>query len=1327
MNGGPRLRTLRARRPRQMVSNTAPKHMMLLKTMAVRISIGACAATGLLLFAGLPARAAETVDLRGYGKVSAELTANRAAFTCENAEKADILLGKLLADLFWDKSQEDRQSVIAVHGKPVTVHSLPGQGSAAIARAGAAVVILGASDPRQVEVLAGNEPLLAGGDVTSRQAKPYPLYLDFYDNRALKAFVHPMHSVHKLGLDSHWPFLNIFGGGAAFLHPLPNFDSPAPGVIQWTATDYEVRQAEMKGGMVVPGPGGGGEAPLWEYNADPDHMMKASDATLLGQWNGIGMAGAHYESWGLPLETRHRLDLGFLRQAMERYRGSAAVGGWYVFAGSPGIEFGFHDRATLSWDQSRDGEASWRKWLRDIQHYSLAETGQRWHGDPKRFAHWEDVKVPDANEFFGRLGPDSFRISEGWRWRAAQAEEKNPPAADAPGWAPVEMPPSHDQLLLPASEASFFQTTFDPSAWRAELKNGEPGNAAPDVWLVFAGDGLGKDAARVMLNGVELEAPRDSEAREGPFAMRATGALKAGRNELTVRLKKARETSNGKLAGAVFLTRHEPKYMPYLGPGANARYSDFRQWQAWAIYEYHRDMIKLARRLDSDRPLILSGSSHQLFDHSAALAADFGMAVEHTGREAWYHPWWPGLGLIAGFYGAGEESGSARGDVLDREFSWIMFDADSSHTFFWDVEDYILRERQDGWFSNHRRSLELFGKYLRSKPGVVVFRSSESGILGKDSPNNWDIGRGELQKAHYDNGYAGERELKAGLLNDYPLLVDSGSEYMEPDTVAAIRKYVEAGGTFVAFHNTGVHAALEPDSSPISALTGFKASSEDKAGRIGFASDLPLFKGWEGRKFEGWGRVLSPAAPDAIPLARWADGGAAIGYRKIGKGRVIVLGSTFWRFGKDLSGVWRTPADLDRAFLEQLLTDAGVARNANATIPEIWARKMVTKNGLQDWLLAINSTESSRTADVWMRTDQPPDEVLDLQTNAPAPFRLDNGGVWIEGVNFAAYGVKTFAVKRRAIAAALPTWWREKTVYWKRAPEEIAAASASLPAVGPGSPNVMNFESWRFQPDPDGALGRANSWMKAEFNDASWKKLNVGPWSPLDPASKESRGGGVYRKKFILPPDWSNKRILLSLYSFDPPIVFDAGRFFVNGVPVAAYTAKGGTQSLNYDVTSKLHPGENVLAVTVSGGAQFAGLGGAIWLEAWQPLEEAIDLNSGWKLVPREGADPVEAPSPIRAKGRHLVRDFDAPAKWKGQTVYLELSSNDQWIRHILINGKPINYNSYAHPFGLWSRINLTPYLKPGEVNKLQLVSAGNGAIMQLNSIRAGALPTPRL
>ena len=44
--------------------------------------------------------------------------------------------------------------------------------------------------------------------------------------------------------------------------------------------------------------------------------------------------------------------------------------------------------------------------------------------------------------------------------------------------------------------------------------------------------------------------------------------------------------------------------------------------------------------------------------------------------------------------------------------------------------------------------------------------------------------------------------------------------------------------------------------------------------------------------------------------------------------------------------------------------DLGVRRTANASTPEVYARKVVTKNGWQEWLIALNTTSLNMKADL---------------------------------------------------------------------------------------------------------------------------------------------------------------------------------------------------------------------------------------------------------------------------------------------------------------------------------------------------------------------------
>lgn len=1270
----------------------------------------ACAAALACSSASLPA--AESAELRGYGRVTADVRPDRAAFTCQSDEKADVLLGKMLADLFWNRSADHTRVDITVRGKTYSAHALSGQGTALIARVGSQVVAIGAPDAAKLTAAAEADPLLAGGQAVTEPAQAYPIYLDYYDLRALKFYVHPMASAKKEGLESHWPFANKFGASQTFQYVCPPFSNPAPGVVAWASADYEVKMAERAGGMVVIGPSGGGEVAFWTANRYPNDMMRPSETALLGEWGGTGMAAAKYESWGMPREVRMKSALGFLRASMERYVHSPALGGWHMYGGSPGVEFGFHDGVTMSWDQSPAGEELWRHYLRDVAGYSLADVGTRWHNDPKRYASWEQVTVPNNQGFFGPLNAECLHIHNGWRYLDVIDKELTPPAASAK-WTAINLPPSQEQAFLGGADR-FFNVTVDASAW--------PGAESKNIWLVMGATGVGDGAISMWLNGKPLTMPTDHESKMGPFAVSVSGALTKGRNDLLIRMRNTRFTSKARIAGPVFLTASEPKRPPYLDRGTNTLFADFRTWQAWAMTQTHRDLLDVARAIDPDRPFVLSGAARNTFDQSADLAAEYGMSCQHTGREAWYHPWWAGLGITNGFYGTDEPSATARGNKLDRLFGWMMIDGDSSSTLFWDIEDYIQEEKNNGWFTRHADQLKLVGKYLRVKPKLVLFRSAQTMRLGIETGWNWDLGRGELQAAQMDNAYATEHELSRGLLGDFPVMIDTGSEIMDAPVVNDLKKWIENGGTFVALHNTGIHSSYQANENPLSALSGFRMLQQTGRGKLTFEKNLPILRAFAGKTFEGTGTALDytqadsakngvklePAADNVRALARWEDGSIAVGYRKIGKGHMIALGSTFWRHGKDSQGAWLQSSDIERHFLDELLRDCGVERIVAANSKNIWCRPIIMKNGLYTGMITFNSTEEAQSATVRFRHDRRPEQVVNLITGKPAQFRYENGWVTIPEHRFEPYAVEMYGIESAGITTGLQAWWNEKATYWKRSGNAKGMPDWAAKVAGNVSGDaIIPIEQWRFTTDPDRAISGNGQWLRPGYSDGQWLTTAPGFWHITQAAPKDYAGTGLYRFAFTAKKD-RPAQALLNLYSFNEPVVADSGTVYINGRKLDTIPSRYGSQTYQYDISTYVQDGENIVGIEVTAGKQNSGLLGATWIEYRKPLEQARSTAKQWNMVGAPGTDGmVPAKLPGAPIARNLVADIAIPSEWKGRRVCMDLVLRSQCISIISINGSPVGNNSYAHSFGPRPRINLTPYLRFGETNRIELWSQG--------------------
>jgi hypothetical protein len=287
----------------------------------------------------------------------------------------------------------------------------------------------------------------------------------------------------------------------------------------------------------------------------------------------------------------------------------------------------------------------------------------------------------------------------------------------------------------------------------------------------------------------------------------------------------------------------------------------------------------------------------------------------------------------------------------------------------------------------------------------------------------------------------------------------------------------------------------------------------------------------------------------------------------------------------------------------------------------------------------------------------------------------------------------------------------------------------------PKLPATVSFDEWRFFADKDDALGAKPEWLQPAFDDSAWPKLSPVPWNLVDERLRDYRGTGLYRATFTPPAAWQGRRVVLGLYNFDTPIVYDEGEFLLNGVRVAAYKARGWSQTYMYDVTDQLKPGPNVLAVRVKGGKQFSGVAGAVWLAAERKLEPQIDLGGEWQTAAPDFRPTGTVKLPGRAKTCFVFRTFDVPAAWQGKSVFVHLETVTQWLGSVVVNGRPINDNGFVHPFGLRAEINVTPYLQPGRANRIELwpfatmprqaKPKGDPADVEVQNIQVGCTTDP--
>ena len=782
----------------------------------------------------------------------------------------------------------------------------------------------------------------------------------------------------------------------------------------------------------------------------------------------------------------------------------------------------------------------------------------------------------------------------------------------------------------------------------------------------------------------------------GPIGLRASGLIKPGRNVICLKVK------GGVIRGPVFLTTEEPRRYPYLGKRENARWVDLRDWTAQKLILGWRREAGLARHQEPDLPqMFCPGSFLGFADQFLGLKREIGIASLHfTGGGSFYMPWWPGLGYVWGAYGSSEEGGTIDDPaVLSRELAWMLLNGQGHHNFYYSAVDCMRIEQRTGWFSKNRRLLTLVGKAAWQKPSIAVFRAARSELYFPYSvdAHAWDVGLGPLQAAHYQNVYATEAELKAGLADDYPVVFDAATSVFDDDLMAGIERYVRHGGTFVAVTDTGRHSLLEADAWPIARLSGLKVLGPREKRRLTIAAGNGLFKRLGGMSFDGDGNALEWTGGEGehAVLARWDDGTAALAMRRLGRGRIIVLGSSFWQNGslQTATGV-PLPESIRTSFFGDLFAGLGIHRQADVDSEDVWARRFTTKNGLQQWVMLCNAGRApQKHLTLLLPLKDRPARLIDMVSGKPVAFARQGRMLRVANLDLDVSAMRIFGVETTGGIDAVEHWFAEKERYESR-PSSLKPFKR-LPSP---PPTAVVMDSFRFR-QPEAAPTGDLAWLTEPTDQASWKQIGYGFWDELGYAP---RGTGYYRRSFRVPDAWQGHRVLLGFVSYDYPVFLEHADVYLNGRSAGEYRAHGWANFDMLDVTPYLHAGENALALRVEAHEARGGYIGQLVAFPLLNLQSPLELKQRWNLY-SDNRKFTAASLPLDAAGRHLETDVLLPAEWKGKPVFLEFEVGDRWVGLVVINGRAIAYNQSLHPCGNNMQINLYPWAKAGAMNRIEL------------------------
>ncbi|MFA6290877.1 MAG: hypothetical protein WC637_03800, partial [Victivallales bacterium] len=562
---------------------------------------------------------------------------------------------------------------------------------------------------------------------------------------------------------------------------------------------------------------------------------------------------------------------------------------------------------------------------------------------------WEEAEFLQLMDIIGgNYEKDRLLLSSmPWQWRVTPQDGYGiAPAADSKPWLTINFPPSQRCNYLDTGSGCY-KLQLPSSSWLEKRKG-------KTLYLKAAVTMYDSFFLQGWVNNHFLKgAPLYSSGTKMTQLVIPPDTLRGdGNDEIILQTPAGRHRGDGRIHGPISISEFPAENYPYSDPCINAKYYDAKLFQDEMLIQRNLRMYQLARKIDPDRPLSISGADVPILSTLAPFCGEQGISMQSTSIDAFYYPTLSSLGSLYGFYFTAESSQPIAGKNFDSVLGQTFYQGASAGAIFMDIEQYMEFEDKTGMMTKRAPLLAHFGKYLPEQAQIGLLNTSETYLLGGEGPYAWNLGRGELLSAHYPICMITEKELMNQKAFSFPVIMDS-SNVMTEETVKAIQNYVEQGGTFLAVPISGMHSVFERNVQMLSKFTGFVMDSSPMNGNMRFDEKQSVFPEWRGKEFNGNGTALDWKSVqnvvgvrlkerrlDTETIARWSDGSIAIGMRKIGKGRIIAFGSGFFRNGQDIAGKWLP--DKRNLILEEMFNQLGIKRSAYTDSERLWSRKIRT-------------------------------------------------------------------------------------------------------------------------------------------------------------------------------------------------------------------------------------------------------------------------------------------------------------------------------------------------------------------------------------------------
>lgn len=1278
----------------------------------------------------------DSTDLRGYGPVSGVLRVAEGdggsvlEITCADEARAKLTHAKYLSDLALTGGV--REVGIKAGRVSLSAHEIAGQGWIAALRSSARVFIVAAPDRTALERLVSRH---TPRSAVSRPEVEVPMWLDRWDRFGFRFYYRPWETPEGK-TRSTYDFAKEFEfaekndrSGFLFWVNASEIDT-APGKTSEVWNDWAFDAAEkhkLPVGLNIMTGGRGGS---WFFNRHRDQTGQHMPA-FSGNFHKIGdpSLGANgHLSWNAT--TAKDAELGALRDIVRRAVARPNVTS--VLEPHGELRHGAHD---IFLEYGPAADSGYRSYLK-TKYKTLADLNA---ARGENHSAWEGVRVPEVASFLG-WGPRALDLAGDWRVAyetrtdklpvlnsKAVATEGTPPAwleagFDDSAWPIVRGPGDDRAMHIPRGPAVWRRTVDVPSGWLAENKR---------VWLYVWDLNLAtRDVFKAAVNGRVVAEETLPHFEPHWTAIEVTGTLRAGANQISLRLPK------GFLGYRVYLSPEEPLQYPRLGLHQNTRWVDFIDWVGWSRVETARRGMEMIRSVTPDHPITLMAPDAYA-DGLRRLAVKYGGNFHNTGyMGAFWADYLPSLMRGSRLPFSLEPGGPAKTlEAFKKQLGLYATEGLQGIDYFIHIGAIMWPDDLRAHFEKNLPAIKLLGKYHAPEAQVAALYSNGSTNrtgypwvkdYNSNLPSgywNWNV-RAYLRDRYESDGLT-ESSFADGDAARYPVVIDTNTSIMDDDLLAGIERYVRDGGTFVTFAQTGRHTPVEPDAWPIARLTGYRVTAidplDDKDRPLKHRNLLPapgqtMFSGtWNRVDMRANGLTLEKVAPDAQDLMLWADGGVAVGIRKLGKGAIIQVGAKFT--GAKLSDRIEPRSSANRPnydsrpaetratieLLSQILDSLGVSRRQGAWLPEndyVLLRHFETNNGLYDVWTVWNQSVTE-TVQGGVRLDGRPgvESVIDVVTGEKIPVVDGRFEVSLEPLQ-----TRVFLTPRGRIAAAPSEWFSLQRDWWR------APAAASFPERTEAAwSNTLDLGTdWRFK--ALAADEAVEPLAAAGVDDSAWARTSLGTWGvgerPVAPRA-------ILRKTFTVPTEWIHGDPSLWVHSWYGATFNDRGRVWLDGKPLTALGANGLADA-NPD--GVLKPGStHTLAVEIEGSGRLVGALGSAWLWFWPEPKTRIDLAGAW--IPSRDALNYSATAvtlPGAFDAMSLRRSADVPADLAGNRAVVRVDSTGG-LTGVIVNGKWVR--RFHHRIGNRFDLDVTPWVKFGETNEIEIVNISGPASGRLRSV----------